>query len=80
MSTEAGDELKALMSARGLSQRKAASAVNLSQPYISQMASGSRLVSAGWLDAVAEGLQLNDEERARLNILAARDHGFKIKL
>lgn len=79
-STEAGEAITALLSARGVSQYAAAKTSNTSQSYLNQVANGARLPSAGWLETISSALNLSDEERAALHRAAARSHGFKIDL
>jgi transcriptional regulator with XRE-family HTH domain len=69
-----------ILAGRGLSQASAAARAHISQPYFNQVATGRRRASAGWIETVANALQLDDEERAELHRAAARDHGFRIDL
>lgn len=78
--TEAGEALKASLSARGLTQYAAARFTGTSQAFMNQVANGSRLPSADWLDTIATVLEMKPEERIGLHRAAARSHGFKIDL
>lgn len=78
--TEAGEALRASLSARGLTQYAAAKFTGTSQGFMNQVVNGERLPSAEWLDLVANVLEMKPDERGQLHRAAARSHGFKIDL
>lgn len=78
--TEAGEALRASLSARGLTQYAAAKFTGTSQAFMNQVVNGERLPSADWLDTIATVLEMPADERAKLHRAGARSHGFKIDL
>lgn len=79
-SSNVSDALGDILARRGMSQRHAASATGLSQPYFNQVVNGHRQANARWVTLVAETLKLTKHEKTALHRAAAKDHGFEIDL
>lgn len=71
---------EAMRAAGYASEKSAATAARVSQPYFNQVATGKRLPSAEWLNTVALAWGLDEPERVKLHRAAAKEHGFEIDL
>lgn len=77
---EFGAAVTTIINDLGLTQADFARGVSFSQAYVSDVLNGRRSPTGRWADLVADALQLQEEERKKLHILAARDNGFDIEL
>lgn len=78
--TEAGKLIRGYMTSTNTSQTAFAEAVGKNAKYVNHLVTGHRRPSPEWVDIVATGLNLSDDERSKLHLAAAKDHGFKIDL
>lgn len=78
--TLTGAALQKLIKDSGHNQGSFASAVGTSRVYTNTVIAGHNVPSSGWLNMVATGLGLTEEQSVELHRAAARDHGFKIDL
>lgn len=70
--------LKDILAARRLSQNKAAEMAEYDHSYLSRLVSGSRMPAREFIDRLADGCTLSDDEHRRLLVAAGfvpRDEG-----
>ena len=77
---EFGSAVSGILRKESSTQAWLAKEADLSQAYVSDVLNGRRSASGKWADLVADALKLQEEERRKLHILAARDNGFDIEL
>jgi len=78
--TEAGALLRDHLRSAGLTQTEFARRTDVSVTQVNYLTAGERQVSPTWADIIAEHCGLTPEERLRLHVAAAIDHGFKIDI
>jgi transcriptional regulator with XRE-family HTH domain len=71
-----GNSVVALLGARGWTKTKLAVKMGKSLTYVSQVTTGHSNPSPRVVNAVADVLELNSEQRFNLHMDAAMDYGF----
>lgn len=78
--SKTGEILRQHFAASTISQSTVSREMGLARPYLNRVLGGSELPSAKWLETVALGLGLTEDQQRELHRAAATDHGFKIDL
>lgn len=73
-----GREVSNSLASRNTTQSALATATGTTAAYVNQTITGVKRPSARWADLIADVLQLPDDERRKLHLAAAKDHGFKL--
>lgn len=76
--TNFGRAASSMLSARSSTQTNLAASTGKSLSYVNQTMTGAKRPSAQWADLIADAMGLDDEERTKLHIAAAKDHGFNL--
>lgn len=76
--TEFGAAVSVELAKAQLSQTALAEQVGTAKSYVSAVLNGTKPAGARWADLIADALKLNEADRARLHLHAARDAGYKL--
>jgi hypothetical protein len=75
-----GEALDAQLRERGMTQSSLANLTSRSVSYVNKTMTAERFISPEWVDAVAAGLNLSQQETKRFHTLAALDMGYRLDL
>lgn len=78
--TNFGRVVSERLATSGLTQQAFSSKISKSVGYFNQTLTGTRRPNPDYVDLVARGLDLSDNERQKLHYLAAIENGFKLDL
>ena len=78
--TAFGVSVSNALAGANLTQTDLANLTNVSPAYVSQLMTGAKAPSIKWLNLVASTLQLQDNQRKKLHLAAAKDAGYDIDL
>lgn len=78
--SEFGKEMTALLEANAASVGDVSASIGFSNSHSYNVMRGVKSPTPQYVNAIASALKVSDEQRQRLNVAAARDNGFDLKL
>ena len=78
--SEFGASVSQALAEAKINQAELAVRSGMSPSYLNQTMTGRKHIPTKWIDVVAESLGLQDAQRKRLHLAAAKDAGYDIDL